>query len=457
MPDLVKFGFITDFIVIVFEILVTIGLTIFVHELGHFLTAKRLGVKVEKFAIGWGPKIFSFTHKETEYIIALFVFLGGYVKMAGEAPEEAAAAGEGGFLNQPPWKKILISVSGVVQNAIFAVFLMWIVFLAGTEVLKPVIDEVKTGYPAFAAGMLKGDEIIQINNEKIKYWNQITEIIAKLKGEPVTVIAMRNGKEITMTMKPVMEMSEDILKDKKLKPFLGITPMAFIPEVESVKAGYPAQTAGIKPGDIISEINGNKITYWDDITGAVKATQGKEVSIKVIRGSKIMELKILPRKEMIEDQDKKKTEIFLIGIAPKGNTTMEKYDPLTALGKASQQTWYFTDLTVKSLFKMITRKIEPDVAGPIGVAQIAYKVAKTGFINLLLLIAIININLALFNLMPLIPFDGGLIVLFLVEWVTGKKVPQKAQQILMEIGWALVILLIVFVTYSDIMRIVKGG
>ncbi|MEI7542895.1 MAG: RIP metalloprotease RseP [bacterium] len=457
MFDFEKLGAITDFLVIVIEILVTIGLTIFVHELGHFLTAKRLGVKVEKFAIGWGPKIVSFKHKDTEYIIALFVFLGGYVKMAGEAPEEAAAAGEGGFLNQPAWKKILISVAGVVQNAIFALFLMWIVFLAGSEVLKPVIDEVKKGYPAYQSGLLRGDEIVKINNEKIKYWSQITDAILKTKGEVVNVVALRNGKEMNFAIKPVMEESEDILQEKKLRPFLGITPIAFIPVVESLKDGYPAQSAGIKAGDTISEINGKKIIYWDDITDAVKASSKKVISVKVIRGKETKVFEMMPRREMIEDQDKKKTETFLIGIAPKGNTIIESYDPLTAFGKASQQTWNFTELTVKSLYKMITRKIKPDVAGPIGVAQIAYKVAKTGFVNLLLLIAIININLALFNLLPLVPFDGGMIFLFLIEGITRKKVPQRIQQLMMEIGWALVILLIVFVTYSDIMRIVKGG
>ena len=457
MLDMEKLVPITDFIVIVFEILVTIGLTIFVHELGHFLAAKRMGVKVEKFAIGWGPKIVSFKYRETEYLIALFVFLGGYCKMAGEAPEEAAAAGEGGFLNKNPFQKIFISVSGVVMNAIFAVFLMWVVFLAGTEVLKPVVDEVKKGYPAQAAGLQRGDEIIQINNEKIKYWNQVTDIIGASNGAAVKVIARRGDKEMVFDIKPVMEEAEDVLKEKKLRPFLGITPVTFVPEVESVMDKYPAQEAGIKKGDIIAEINGKKILYWDDITDAIKASGGKKVGVRVLRGKEIKDFTLVPRVEMIEDQDKKKIETFRIGISPKGNTVMEKYGPITAFEKASQQTWYFTELTVKSLYKMITRKIEPDVAGPIGVAQIAYKVAKTGFINLLLLISIININLALFNLLPLVPFDGGLIMLFLIEAVTKKQVPQKVQQVMMEIGWALVILLIVFVSYGDIMRIVKGG
>jgi regulator of sigma E protease len=438
-------------------IAITIGLTIFVHELGHFLTAKKLGIKVETFAIGWGPKIASFKKGDTEYVIALFVFLGGYVKMAGEAPEEAAAAGAAGFLNQPPWKKILISVAGVVQNAIFAVFLMWIVMLAGTEVLKPVIDEVKSGYPAAQAGLLRGDEVVKINNSKVNNWNQITELVGKSNGKTVQITAMRDGKEMEFNIKPVMEEAEDAIKDKKIRPFLGITPVAFIPVVDEVKKGYPAQAAGIVNGDVISVINGKKIEFWDDLTYAVKASAGKPMDITIIHKGMVKELLVTPKSEMIEDRDKKKTETFVLGISPKSNTTIERFGPVVAARKAVEQTWFFTDLTVKSIYKMIARKIEPDVAGPIGVAQIAYKVAKTGFVNLLLLISIININLALFNLLPLVPFDGGLIFLFLIEAITGKQVPVKVQQIMMEIGWALVILLIVVVTYSDIMRIVKGG
>ncbi len=442
-------------------IIITIGLTIFVHELGHFVAAKRLGVKVEKFAIGWGPKIASFKKGDTEYLIALFFFLGGYVKMAGENPEEAEAIGDRAFLKQAPWKKIVISVSGVIQNAIFAVFLMWIVFLFGTDSLKPVIDDVKKGYPAYEAGLKRGDIITGINSEKVLYWNQISEFISATKGEPVKISVNREGKAIEFTLKPVMEESEDILKDKKMKPILGITPLTILPVVEELKKGFPAEAAGMKKGDIIKKIDGKEIKYWEDFTAAIQSSKGKEIKMTLERADKTLktgtvEVRLSPKMVITEDEEKKKIETYQIGISPLGNYTKEHYGPVKALEKGAKQAWFFTEITVKSIYKMIARKIEPDIAGPIGVAQIAYKVAKTGLINLLLLIAIININLALFNLLPLIPFDGGLIVMFLVEAITGKAVPLKAQEIMMEIGWALVIVLILFVTYSDIMRLIKG-
>lgn len=346
-------------------LIILFGFTIFVHELGHFISAKLMNIKVEQFSIGLGPKMVSFKKGETEYLISWLVFLGGYVKLEGENPEEAAKLGERAFLNQPAGKKIILASAGVIQNLLFAVILLWIVFVFGFETLKPVIGNVKENYPAYTVGLKKGDEIIEVNQKKIRTWDELSNVIAASKDEILEVKVLREGKEIIFKIKPKIETVEDILKDKKQRAFLGVE--------------------------------------------------------------------------------------------PSGETIKIKYGFFKAADKAVEQTWFFTSLTVKAIYKMILRKIEPEIAGPIGVINITYKVAKTGFLNLLLLFAIININLALVNFLPILPLDGGLVLMFLIEGIIRRPVPLKVQQALMETGWFLLITLMIFVTYKDLLRIFKGG
>ncbi|MBP7791467.1 MAG: RIP metalloprotease RseP [Candidatus Goldbacteria bacterium] len=437
-------------------IIIALGLTILFHEMGHFFAAKSLNIGVEKFSIGLGPKLVSFKKGETEYLISLLVVLGGYVQLAGENPDELDPNDKKAFLNQHPIKKIIVASSGVIQNIFLAFLLMWFVFIIGTDTLKPVIGEVKHGYPAFEAGLQKGDEIIKINDKRVKYWNEVSEIITGLKEEQITFVVLRDNKELVFNIKPKIEETEDILKDKKKKPVVGISPLAFLPIVDDVKKEFPAYNAGIKKGDVIISIDGKKITYWEEVTDMVEKSK-KDLKIKVQRNGEIKEFVITPKIVEEEAKDKTKIKRKVIGIVPKPNSTKEKYGILKASDRAFAQVVNFTDLTVRSIYKMIMRKIEPDVAGPIGVIQISYEVAKTGIVNLMFLFAIININLALINFVPLLPLDGGLVLIFIIEWIRGKMVPLKVQETLMQLGWMLLIFLLIFATYQDILRFFSGS
>lgn len=442
----------------VIYIIIAFGLTILFHEMGHFFAAKILSIRVEKFSIGLGPKITSFKIGETEYLISLLVFLGGYVKLAGENPDELDPNDKNSFLNQHPLKKIIVATAGVIQNIFLAFLLMWLVFIIGTETLKPVIGEVKKGYPAYAAGLKKGDEITSINGKKIKYWSEISDITSNFTDNLLTINVLRNGKDLSFSIKPRIEETEDVLKDKKKRPFIGIFPLTVLPIVDEVKKGYPAYEAGIKKGDIIYEINGKKISYWDEVTDAVEKSKGA-LKIKIKRKDEIKEFLINPT--VIEEKDNTKgkgtVKKKIIGIMPKANVTKERYGVLKASEKAVSRVVGFISLTIRSIYKMIMRKIEADVAGPIGVIKISYEVAKTGIINLMFLFAIININLALVNFLPLLPLDGGLTLMFVIEWIRGKMVPVKIQEALMQFGWMLLIFLLIFVTYKDILRFFSGG
>lgn len=438
-------------------IIIALGLTILVHELGHFLIAKALKIRVEAFSIGFGPEIVSWKSGDTEYRIGWLIFLGGYVKLSGEDPDKTDVNDKEAFLNQHPVKKILVAVFGVIQNFIFAFVLVWIVFLAGTETLKPVVGEVKEGYPAALAGIKKGDEITQINSSRITYWNELTDVIAKEGKEELTISLKRNNANMVIKVRPKIEEYEDFFKDKKIKPIVGISPLAFLPVIDGLEKGYPAYDSGLMAGDAITGVNGKKTEYWDQVTDEIGKSK-QEVAIKVRRGQEEKEFKMkTAEKEYYNEEAKKKEKAVVVGIRPKSNSIKERYGFIKAADKAWEQTAEFTVLTVKSIYKMILRKIKPDVAGPLGVIQISYEVAKTGIINLIFLFAIININLALINLLPLLPLDGGLAFMFIIEWITGKRVPLKVQEALMQFGWMLLITMLVFFTYKDILRFIRGG
>jgi regulator of sigma E protease len=444
----------------VIYIIIALGVTVLVHELGHFLTAKALGIRVETFSIGFGPKMVSFKRGDTEYQIAWLVFLGGFVKMAGENPDEVDPADKKAFLNQHPYKKILVTASGVVQNFIFAFILVWVVFMAGTESLRPVVGEAKSGYPAYDAGIKKGDEILRINDKKIVFWSELTDVIGREGNSELTIQIRRKDRDLTVKVKPRVEATEDFFKDKIIKPVIGISPLPFLPEVEELEKGYPAYDSGLKPGDLIVQVNGKKTEFWDDVTDQIEKSSG-EADILVERPGmrgKPLKFKIKTAvKEVYDSETKHKEKVTVVGIRPKSNTIIEKYSLIPAGGRAWQQTLEFTSMTFKSIYKMIQRKIKPDVAGPLGVIQISYEVAKTGLVPLLFLFAIININLALVNFLPLLPLDGGLSFMFIIEWITGKRVPLRVQESLMQFGWLLLISLLLFFTYNDILRFIRGG
>lgn len=435
-------------------IFIALGVTILVHEFGHFYAAKKMGMAVERFSMGLGPKLFGFKKGETEYVISLFFMLGGYVKLAGENPDEVEKLGDRAFLNQPPYKRIAVTVSGVTLNFLLAIVLMWIVLMSGNDALKAQIGSVREGMPAHEAGIMRGDVVTEINGKKIRHWNDLTETIGRYGKNEIRIKVSRDGAEKELVMKPVMEESEDIIKDKKKKPMIGISPLVFFTAVESVEKGYPAQTAGVMAGDVLESVNEKKISSWEEFTEFTGTNKDKKYILGINRGGNRVDIEITPKYEPAKK--KGETDRYLTGISPVANTVKERYGPAEAAVKAVDQTLYYTNLTIRAIYKMITRKIEPDVAGPLGVLHITYEVAQKGIIPLIMLFAIININLALVNFLPLLPFDGGLTLMFLIEWITGKSVPLKVQEALMQIGWAFLIFLLVFFTYKDILRIFFG-
>lgn len=344
-----------------FSAILVLGVLIFVHEFGHFLVAKKLGVGVEKFSLGFGPQIIGKKIGDTEYMLSA-IPLGGYVKLTGEDPDEECDDREHSFTDASVWRRLAIVSAGPVFNLLFAALIFTIVFMIGVPVLSSVIGKVRDASPALKAGLLANDKIIAIGDKKIKLWDELRNIVHNSPYKELVFKIDRNGQELD----------------------LNITP----------------------------ESHETKNLFGEDI------------------------------------------KVGLIGIEPASNFIVERYNPIIAVYKGFEKTWEITYLTIVAIKKLIQRVIPADtIGGPILILQMAGEQAKVGLLNLVFFIALLSINLGILNLLPIPILDGGHILFFLIEAVIGKPVPAKKREIAQQVGIAMLISLMAFAFYNDIMRI----
>ena len=342
--------------------ILVLGILVFFHELGHFLMARRIGVKVLKFSLGFGPKLIGKKIGETEYLISA-VPLGGYVKMLGEDPGEETTPEDTArsFSSQTVGKRIAIVLAGPVFNLILAALIFVILFTVGIPFLTSEIGEVIADSPAMKAGVMAGDRIVAINGKEISVWDEMKEIIEKNKD--------------------------------------------------------------------------------------------KAMNFTIQRGDKRLDLQILPMVIDEENPLKEKVRVGRIGVRPKGAFTIKKYNPLSALFLGIERTWDITALTVMGIVKIFQRQIPADtIGGPILILQMAGQQASEGIVNILLFIAILSINLGVINLFPVPILDGGHILFFTIEAVIGRPVSLRKREIAQQVGLFLLISLMLFAFYNDIMR-----
>ncbi|MGM0454407.1 MAG: RIP metalloprotease RseP [Thermodesulfobacteriota bacterium] len=348
-------------------LIIVLGVLIFFHELGHFIVAKAFGVGVEKFSLGFGPKIVSKKVGRTEYCISALP-LGGFVKMVGEQPdsefdpEDAPYA----FNQKPAWKRILIVAAGPFFNFFLAVVIFFGVFgIVGLMVLQPVIGEVKPESPAEEAGLKKGDRIVSVAGKPVDSWSDMAEHIGGGSGEAMT--------------------------------------------------------------------------------------------FTIERGEKTLERTIAPARDSVENMFGEAEKRYVIGITASGKTRSVRLNPIEALGESLYRTGLIVKLTIVSIVKMIQGAISADnLGGPIMIAQMAGEQVRHGAVNLLSFIALVSVNLGILNLLPVPVLDGGHIVFFSIEAATGRPVSLKTREVAQQIGLFLLLMLMVFVFYNDIMRIVSN-
>jgi len=439
----------------VLAFVIALALLITVHEFGHFLVARKLGVKVEKFSIGFGRALFSWRSRdrEVEFVIAA-IPLGGYVKMLGEQASEVPISDkdrERAFDAQPVWKRCCIAVAGPFSNFLFAIAAYMLVGWMGQQVIPPVVGLVHPGSAAEQAGILVGDRIDSIEERAVHSWGEVEEITRDNIGNKIRIIATRDGNDLTFKVKlPYIE-AEPLLTDVSVES-LGIGPGMDI-KIVSIVRDSPAERSGLKKGDRIKRIQGVSVVSVRSLIQKIRESAGKQIILSVQRAGQTLNVEVEP-----EDAGEGRGRIGAqLAAEPLQKPELYRMSFIDGIAYGFNRTWDITSMTLEMLGKMLTASISPkNLGGPIAIAQLAGKTAAMGFVAFLSFLGLVSVNLGVINLLPVPILDGGQVVYLGLEKIRGRPLSIKFMERTQIVGIALLGLLMIFAFYNDILRLFRG-
>jgi len=433
----------------ILAVIFVFGLLVMIHELGHFLAAKWMGVRVEKFSIGFPPTIYSKKIGETEFSISA-IPLGGYVKMSGFIDESMDANITGAdyeFNSKPIWKRVIIILGGVIMNLLLAILIMSMLTFSQGERIIPVTTIGYVGEQGIAKqiGFEKGDRILAINGQPVHTWNDIQQAFMDHLNQRIEFKVVRQGKTITLLYR------KEWFKEKKGEQ-LDIGPL-FEAKVGDVTPSMPAGKLGLQRGDQIVEIAGQPVHNWEEMTQVIRAHPGEEISIKWKRDGQLLSGTITPQKFEEKDAQGKMLTVGKIGVGY--YYELHKVGLLASLQDGVVKTFDLINLNMKSIAWIITgtKSASEIIGGPIMIAKMAGDAAQAGWQYLWYLIAALSAVLAFFNVLPIPGLDGGHLFFILLEGVMGKPLPIKVRLKIQQVGVAILLTLLVFIVYIDLKRL----
>jgi len=449
----------------ILSLIVTLGILVTIHEFGHYWVARRCGVKVLRFSVGFGKPVYSRTSKDGVEFCVAAIPLGGYVRMLDEregdvSEEEKPFA----FNRKPPMQRIAIASAGPLANFIFAIFAYWLMFVAGFNVVRPVVGEVEQGSIAYQSGLQSGDEFVEVAGRSVAGWREVSIAFANYVGEsdlvPVFVRSQAGEpKQLTLELNEWNKNVEDL----DLLGSLGIEIYRpHVPAViENILADGAAATGGMQVGDEIIAVDGQEISDWFSLVAIIQASAEKTLNISVERKrdngtSDELVLVITPA---IRTSEGGEQQGFLgVGPAPfKYPDEMIKtvhYGPFSALAESAEQTYADTAMTLNAMRKMLIGLLSlENLSGPITIAQVASQTISSGLEDFLSFLALLSISLGVLNLLPVPVLDGGHILYYTLELIRGKPLPESVQVLGLKIGISLVAALMVIAFYNDIVRV----
>jgi regulator of sigma E protease len=423
--------------------LFVLGVLIFVHELGHFLAARRHGVRVLTFSLGFGPKVLKVKRGDTEYCVSA-VPLGGYVKMAGENPEDPRSGQPDEFLSKTKWQRFQILFAGPAMNIILAVVVTTFV-LAYQGVRVPiywdepaVIGSVVSGSPAEKAGLRQGDRIVSIAGDTIASWKDLDIAIGiRRPNRDISVSVVRDGQPISSTVRPVAEGRYEISD-------IGVLPDAN-PVILRVIAGERAEQAGLKAGDVIVAVNGARMATRMQLIDVISQNGGKTLQLTVRRNNADVNLTATPEPRGARGW---------LGVELSEPTKSFTPGPFEAVKLSVEHNIESSGVIFRTLAGLFTGETSVrQLQGPVGIAQLSGESAQEGFITLLSLMAMLSINLGILNLMPVPVLDGGHILIMALEGIARRDFSMQVKEKMLLAGFVVLMMLMVTVIYNDLTRI----
>ena len=438
--------------------IVALGVLITVHEFGHFWVARRCGVKVERFSIGFGKALWRRTDRQgTEYVIAL-IPLGGYVKMLDERVESVPAElRHQAFNNKTVLQRASIIAAGPIANFIFAVFAYWVVFIHGVPGVRPVVGEIVNGSVAAEAQITSGMELKAVDGIETPDWDAVRlALIGKIGDSSATLTVSQFGQQATQQKQ--LNLRDWQFEPDKQDPVvaLGIRPRG--PQIETtlaeVQARSPASAAGLQAGDRIVKVDGQPLTQWQVFAAQVRDNPGKNMALEVERNGEPLTLTLTPEAKPGNAAEGFAGVIPRVIPLPDEYKTVKQYGPFAAIGEAGVKTWQLMKLTVSMLGKLITGDVKlNNLSGPISIAQGAGLSAEYGVIYYLMFLALISVNLGIINLFPLPVLDGGHLLFLAIEKIKGGPVSERVQDFSYRIGSILLVLLMGLALFNDFSRL----
>ncbi|SEI42349.1 site-2 protease. Metallo peptidase. MEROPS family M50B [Azotobacter beijerinckii] len=440
--------------------LVALGVLVTFHEFGHFWVARRCGVKVLRFSIGFGTALLRWHDRQgTEFVIAA-VPLGGYVKMLdereGEVPAELL---DQTFNRQGVGRRIAIVAAGPVANFLLALLFFWLLAMLGSQQLRPVIGAVEAGSPAAVAGLQAGEEVLAVDGEETADWSAVNLQLVRRLGESgaLEVTVREPGSSVDAQRRLVLE---DWLKDvEEPDPIagLGIRPWrpALAPVLARLDPKGPAQAAGLRGGDRLLTLDGQALDDWQQVVDRVRARPGVRVVFLIEREGQRIEL---PVELAVRGEGEARNGYLGAGVEavewPPEMVREVRHDPLEAVGEALRRTWSMSVLTLDSLRKMLFGELSvKNLSGPITIAKVAGASAQSGVGDFLNFLAYLSISLGVLNLLPIPVLDGGHLLFYFVEWVRGRPLSERVQAWGMQIGISLVVGVMLLALVNDLSRL----